>query len=365
MVIGREKMDYKLYILSAVISLFAIMACNVCDNSGVIEERIPKNIYFTSQLLNSNAISVYGADYKNFSMDLIQNEAVLLSAPSRDGNLAVLIKSNNRSAIEMINLKSGISTNLLSEQEANYYTDYGLSGNANALYTINKSNECMLLDVNTKLNTRIDRTLNPALKPSFSPDGKYFSYLEAGSSPSDNILHIVDATNPKVEYYSVIVPYSISIYNSNGKSEMSWSKDAKSILIAVEAKYSVDSTVSSILQINLVDITTVIIDLNGVYAYEPKYSPDSKYFIFADIDGNIRKAVKTADNLYSISYLIKGNIEEKCYYTGFNSDASALIYSKRNKYEKMQFAGNLYVTDLKSGISRYLFSNVYAGFWYN
>lgn len=365
MVIGRNNMNYKKYILYVLISLLAMTACNVCDNSGTNAERIPENIYFTSQLLNSEVMSVYGIDPQGDSKDLVRNEGIIYASPSRDGKLAVLVQSDNRSAIELINLKSGNPSELLNSQVADYYIDYGLSGNANALYYVNKLNELNLYDINTKVDTKIDIKVNVSLRPSFSPDSKKLAYLERGNSQDENTLHVVDVVNPRVEYYSLAIPYSISVYNSDGKAEMSWSKDSKSILLAVGGKDSSDSIGSRILQIDLATNASSIFSMNGIYAYEPKFSPDNKYWIFADIEGNIRKAVKTETNSFVLSYLIKGNIEERCQYVSFNSDGSALLYSKRNRFAQMQFAGNLYVTDLKSGINRYLFSNVYAGYWYN
>lgn len=344
--------------------LIFIIGCNVCDNSGETAERTPKNILYSAKLINSSFTAVYGVERSGDLLEIISNDAVLLSPPSKDAKLAVLSPTDKHTAIYLIDMKTGESKQVIAVEAPKSIIDYGLSADSKKLYYLDNQNNCILVDIANKSSKTISNTVNTDLKPSFTQDSKYFSYLISNGDKADNTLKIVDVENPDIEIHSFALPYQINKFNSHSGAGMSWSADSKLLLFSVLHNDEINGEIAKILAVDLSNLSLDLLDLRGISASEPVISPDSKYLVFIDTEGNIRKAIKGINGEELITNIVKVNIGERCQFPSFNSAGTSLLYSKRSEYSTLQFDGNLYVTDLNTGNSRYLFSNVYAGFWY-
>lgn len=335
-------------------------ACNVCDNSGAKSETKPSEIYFTAKLLNSSSTAVYGINSDGSDLKVILNDSELHCAPSRDGKIIVLkgLAAGSRT-IDLYDLKSGKSKEILSAITTNNYLYPGITDNSAKVFVQIGFEKVLLIDLQTNSKQELIYSITHKIMPAFSPNSKMLAFLVDGIDNYNKRLKVVSADNPNQVIYDVKVPYQIDTNDSYSNYRLNWSADNNNVYISVK-----DSGVSKIARINLTDNMVALLKFESVIAYDPIPAQIGNYLLFADINGSLQKAIPNSDGSYAFTYLVQVNLDEICKYYNFNKTESALIYTKSNKSNPLQFAGNLYVADLNTGNSRYLFSNVYAGFWY-
>ncbi len=353
-----KNMKRIILICSILIPIIAV-ACNVCDNSGTPAETKPSELYFTAKLLNSSTTAVYGANKDGSELKVILNDCELHCAPSQDGKLIILKGvSIGLQTVDLFDIKTGKLREMLSSANNNYKNP-GITPNGKKAFAQVGFDKIIIIDLITNAQKELVYKINHQTIPAFSPNSEMLAILEDSDDNINRILKVVSTNNPDDVLSNITIPYQIDSNNSYFVSRLNWSSDSKYIYFSVKV-----ADVNKVARINLTNNTSELLDFGNLSAFEPLPVTDNKYIAFVDMNGSLQKAVPNSNGNYTFSYLVKVSLDERCRYQSFNKSESALIYSKSNKNSSLQFASNLYVADMNSGNSRYLFSNVNAGFWY-
>lgn len=342
-----------------------ISSCDFCglgpgDSTGSENE-----IYFTALPLNSDIPSIYAIGKDGESIREIVKNAILFSRPSRVGNLAYLRNEAGGTELRMINL-DGSSDRLIIKEDPvviQSITFPVISPSGNFILFTGSNNELWFVypDSASKPVSRISGSLSPETLPTFSPDGRYFSFFEDIDNAGGFRIRVMNITDRKDVFTR---NYTRGIKDLDGIVSIEWSWDSRSII------YGLRDTTKDFIIINDIDDAShakeriFAID-TAIGAEMPVFSPDSGFFTFLSRKGDIFTRSMNPDNP-AFKRLTFSENDEINKYPQWSNDGKCILFNNYFSSETKGFrAALIRLSNIneESSSKLILSNNVYRGFW--
>lgn len=325
----------------------ALISCSVCD--GPNNEQMLKDVYFNAQNVNTESVHILSINAEGNNLEEVRDNSTLFAPPSKFGQL--VYQKSNLDKIYLYNIKKQ-SLGVISEGNSSVFYKMPMITNDGKYIIASKNIYNIVIYSNAYDSVFTKIYEHPALDKevfaySIAPNSQNISYFELNDDKL--CLNILNLSKLKIES-------SFLLNNDISVKKVFWSNDSKYIYYSINAddkNYLIKNEIRTGTQIkyNLDELT-----LNDICIINDKE-------IIASIQsGGIVKLNLNDKGIVSKVYLADFKQNEYCRYLSYNAKKDMLLFTK-NTQEISQ--GNLYVYDVKSDKTNYLFSNTGAGYWVN
>ncbi len=341
-------------------------ACNVCDNSGVPQDAILKEIYFNSKNLNNESMNILGINAEGTNLEEVLYNSMLFSPPSKN-NFITYLDYYNSNRIYLYNLKKK-STRLAFEDKSSFFYNPKISDNGKYI-VVNKNHVSLLIikidnDSIFNLVGEIHTINNEFFDFTISPNSQKLAYF---TNLNDKIfLEIYDFTQTKVTF-RYDLNQEINKIDESDKFIAFWSQDSDNIFYFIKEVDGSNNLIKIMLsksQINNYNLNNI--EINEICPIDLIINSESlntfDIFISAK-SGEISMLTLNDKEIINNRIIAEANQNEFCKNLNYNYNTKCMLYNKVNNLENIDNLGNLYIFDNNTTQNKYLFSNSGAGYW--
>jgi Tol biopolymer transport system component len=340
-------------------------SCDTCNNTGPEGVNINEKIYYTAISANNPIPDIYSINKDGTSVTKLISNGIVFSSPSNNSQVCFLRKGTDGSG-ELYLFDIEKSTYQLIAKENNLFEiAFPVLSSDGSKIAFNAGSNKLLVykNIANPIFNQISGKLLSGSIPSFSPDSKKLAYYEKVTDQSFSVK-IIDADNTDI--ISILFSKELNgiIMSEEGNASINWSKDSKSIIFSVQIESN------SILYIyNIETGNEVKFNFNSseFSINQPAISPDSKFAVFSNNDGNIW-IINLNDEL-RYSQITKNTAGNKCLNPQWSDDGNTICYNLFSDFSnglysnlmlaEVEFNGNFAQPKLIMILSNY----VYKGFW--
>jgi len=368
---GKEKPErqeiprFTRYILIVLwkIGLLTLSSCNYCVDSEGGENNGENIIIFSGIPLNDESPGIYSCSQEGTEVNTITSDGILNSEPSKDGILAYIRNSGNRTELRLISVNGTGDTLVINdlkvpEGSISYPV---ISPDAKWILFTGGRNTLYLIDSKGMNAFRISLFLAEETIPSFSGSGEFFAFYEkSGTSGSFRIR--VFRTDNRKEHFSK--SYSGGLKDFNGLLRIDWSPGNSEIMYSLRKSESDQICTNDINDQSYSSERIFEID-SSIGAEMPAYAPDSSGFVFVSRSGEIFFRNFSVDNPVFIQFT-NPDENEVNRYPEWSPDAKSIIYNNYYRFDDQLYRASLVrLYDLDKGGKTMIISsnNIYRGFW--
>ncbi len=344
----------------------SLTGCNTCDSPlGTGSNNFEDRLFFSLYPLNSFTPAIYSINSSGRNFELLAENAILFSAPSRDGRI-VFLRFDQTLGKNIIYLKNllGTADSMLIDQDNNEYNvaqpilspdgkKIAFNGGRKQLFLwVSKSDGSSYID---KISTELFENTMPA----FSPNGDMLAFFE--SSKVDNLLKfkIISTAAPDLAIVEKSFPDFIK-ENVQGL-DINWNLagDKASFLLTDE-----DKNIFEVVGISQEDQQY---DLSQFSPVSGAVSPDFNFLIFTDSVGQVWIKY-LSDDKYSI--LFDNDNASQDYYYKWNINGDKIIFNKFFSEDGFGNLSTLILAEIQNingtvTVKKQIVlgNNAYKGFW--
>ncbi len=329
-----------------------IAGCNVCDGGSSTNEYKPSNIYFSAMTINNDLSSIYGISKDASELAVISTSSDLFSSPSSGYELTYSHLLPPNK--KLVNLLNMRDNIDLSISSQDIYGSDSRSviSKDGRFIAIFTNKKAYLYDKANNLTEFLGETISPNSLPAFSPDSKYLAYYLINSA-EDFRLRVVNCESRVAVAENV---FSSVFRDYNIICFPIWDSRSENVY-SIDYKEKDTETLSSI-NINTNEKNNYTIAI-GLKSFDISKSDK---IIITSRDGNIYLS-DLKGGLSNFEKISKINIDEICLYPKFSSSEEDIIFTRYSIPSISQYKGSLYNVNISSKKMTYLFSNVTMGFW--
>lgn len=336
-----------------ILFICSLTACNDCSDSGYSELRINSSIFISAIALNSDAFQLFGISDIGNNLTMISPCRAFASA-SLDGKMAILQKVYSKDfVIFTYNLITG---ELQQVTPDNYYHNISyaaISADSRNIAFVNADTLLFLAKSNGTYAEPLTNKLCRYSEPAFSKDGKYIAFFE-GSFNGGLRLKILDCSNTSNYIVNDFIGFADK---PQSIAKIDWNFQNSSIIYNI----NYNNTTSMIISRNIFNnhIDTIVVKNLG--SENPVIDYNSENIAFEAKDGNVWYLNKTDKNNLLFKQISSVYTNEKAVFPEWSNDSQKLIYVIGNS--NIGTNKRLYLYDIKSKTSSFLFANVDRAFW--
>jgi Tol biopolymer transport system component len=362
--IEQSQISRRIWGFTLLMCLFMLIySCDTCDISGSDGGNSDEKIYYTAISSNNLIPDIYSINKNGTEIKKIISDGIVFSSPSINRQICFMRK--NIQGIGELYLYDS-DNNIFHLITKSTFVDIAfpvLSSDGSKI-AFNAADGRLLInkDIANPIFDQISGKLLSGNIPSFSPDSKKLAYFEKISNQTIAVK-VIDAENTANIITLFSKDFDGSILSEEGNVSINWSKDSKAIIFSVQ----IDGK-SVLYIINIETQNEVKFSFDTFTFNQPAISPDSKFAVFSNIDGNLW--IINIDNTdVSFSRITNNKDGSKCFNPLWSSDGKSICYNMVSDFSNGLYTNLMLAeveikgSNVKPKLIMILSNNVYKGFW--